>query len=81
MGVMVPGILRDVGDIPHLAALASPRRLVISGAVESDGTPIAKDQLPQRFQWTKQVYKVDKAVGEFKVLEPSIAAAVAALVS
>ena len=32
MGVMAPGILRDVGDVAHLAALAAPRRVVIAGA-------------------------------------------------
>src|SRR5262249_41900379 len=32
LGVIVPGILRDVGDIPHLAALVAPRRVVIAGA-------------------------------------------------
>ena len=31
LGIMVPGILRNVGDIPHLAALTAPRRLVIAG--------------------------------------------------
>ena len=33
LGLMAPGILREVGDIAHLAALCLPRRVVIAGGV------------------------------------------------
>src|SRR5207302_6375165 len=32
MGLLAPGIL-NVGDIPHLAALVSPRRLIVADGV------------------------------------------------
>ena len=28
LGVMIPGVLRDVGDVPNLAAMVAPRELV-----------------------------------------------------
>ena len=31
LGVIVPGLLRDVGDVPHIVALVAPRRVVIAG--------------------------------------------------
>ena len=37
LGVMAPGILRDVGDVAQIAALIAPRRLIIAGGVSGDG--------------------------------------------
>ncbi len=37
LGIMVPGILRRVGDVPQLAALTAPRRLVVAGGVNGAG--------------------------------------------
>ena len=37
LGVIVPGVLRDVGDVSHLAALVAPRRVVIAGGVSGGG--------------------------------------------
>ena len=41
LGLMVPGILREVGDIPQLASLIAPRRLVIAGGA-TRGRPSSK---------------------------------------
>lgn len=81
MGVMVPGIIRDAGDIPQLAALASPRRLVISGGVEGSAAKVASDQLKTRFNWTKQAYQQDKAAKELRVHGADIVATVKAITS
>jgi hypothetical protein len=56
LGVFAPGILRDVGDVAHLAALAAPRRVVIAGAVSGGGPALTADQLrdayrPARTAW------------------------------
>ena len=32
LGILVPGILREIGDVGRLASLVAPRRLVIAGA-------------------------------------------------
>ena len=45
---MAPGILRDVGDVAHLAALVAPRRVVIAGGVAGDGKPLATRAAPRR---------------------------------
>lgn len=45
LGVIAPGILKDVGDVAHLAALAAPRRVVIAGGVSGDGKPLAAPAL------------------------------------
>src|SRR5262249_667494 len=36
MGLLAPGLLR-AGDVPHLAALTAPRRLVVAGGRSAEG--------------------------------------------
>jgi hypothetical protein len=55
VGIMAPGILRDVGDIPCLAALALPRRVVIAGGVTGGGQVLDDPQLRSAFEATKQL--------------------------
>jgi cephalosporin-C deacetylase-like acetyl esterase len=50
LGVMAPGILRDVGDVAHIAALAGPKRVVIAGGVEANGKPLTADQLREAYR-------------------------------
>jgi dienelactone hydrolase len=45
LGTFAPGILREVGDVAHLAALAAPRRVVIAGGVAGNGRPLTPEQL------------------------------------
>ncbi len=40
LGTIVPGMLVDVGDVAHLAALVAPRRVVIAGGVGPEGKPM-----------------------------------------
>src|SRR5262249_56991689 len=44
MGLLAPGILR-VGDVPQLAALAAPLRLVLAGGVSPQGKRAADKEL------------------------------------
>jgi hypothetical protein len=37
LGVIVPGLLREVGDVAHLAALVAPRRVLIAAGVSGGG--------------------------------------------
>ncbi len=60
MGLLVPGILR-VGDIPHLAALAAPRRLVIGGGLSAEGRKRTDKQLQDAYAFTRHVYDLFKA--------------------
>ena len=50
LGIMAPGIVRDVGDVAHLAALNAPRRVVIAGGVGGDGKPLGLEQLRDAYR-------------------------------
>lgn len=45
LGTLAPGILRDVGDVAHLAALCAPKRVVIAGGVNGSGKVLTADEL------------------------------------
>ena len=49
LGTIVPNILREVGDIPALAALCKSR-VVIAGGVNGQGQPFAPEAMSRHFQ-------------------------------
>jgi len=71
LGIMAPGIVRDVGDIQHLAALIAPRKLMIVGGVNGAGQAFGEAALKQQYDFTRRVYSLEQAANEFTVL-PSI---------
>ena len=68
LGIMAPGVVRDVGDIQHLAALIAPRKLMIAGGVNGAGQALDEAALEQQFDFTKRVYSLEPATDEFIVL-------------
>ncbi len=60
MGLLAPGLLR-VGDVPHLAALAAPRRLIVSGGVTPQGKKRTAKQIQEAYAFTAAVYQLHKA--------------------
>jgi dienelactone hydrolase len=68
LGIMAPGMLRDVGDIPQLAALIAPRRLVIAGGVDGAGKSLGEDSLKESFSFTREVYLLEEAAGALSVV-------------
>jgi dienelactone hydrolase len=56
MGLLAPGLFR-VGDVPHLAALTAPRRLVIVGSTSPK----------EAYAFTASVYKLYKAEARLTV--------------
>lgn len=68
MGLLVPGILR-IGDIPHLAALAAPRRLVVAGGVGPQGTALGARELAEAFAFTRGIYRLHKVETAFTLAE------------
>jgi hypothetical protein len=50
LGTLAPGILRDVGDVAHLAALCAPKRVLIAGGVSGTGKPLTADQLNEAYR-------------------------------
>jgi dienelactone hydrolase/pimeloyl-ACP methyl ester carboxylesterase len=60
MGLLAPGILR-VGDIPHLAALAAPRKLLLAEGVSPQGQKISEKEMVRAFAFTRTMYKLNKS--------------------
>ena len=60
MGLLAPGIV-GVGDVPQLAAMIAPRRLVIAGGVSPRGEKLSDAALREAFAFTAAVYKAHKA--------------------
>jgi hypothetical protein len=56
LGILVPGLLRDVGDVGHLAALVAPRSLTIYGGVNGAGESLSKAAIQTAYQHTTDVY-------------------------
>lgn len=67
LGLMVPSILRDVGDIPHIAALIAPRRMTIVGGVTGGGQTIHGDDLIKQYRATREVFATYSAEKQFRV--------------
>ncbi len=58
LGIMAPGILRDAGDIPHLASLVAPRRLLIAGGRNGTGDRLSAEAINRNYAYTRQVFSV-----------------------
>lgn len=67
MGILAPGILK-VGDIPHLAALIAPRRLIIAGGTSPQGKKLSQKELEEAFRFTSEVYKTLKAAEKLTIV-------------
>ena len=67
LGILPNGILRDVGDISHIAALAEPRRVTIVGGISGAGTSLSNANLKQQFEPARKVYKLMGSSNHFSV--------------
>ena len=61
LGLMAPGILRDVGNIAHIAALVAPRRVTITGGVTGGGQPLPHEALVEHFALTRAAFAQHEA--------------------
>jgi hypothetical protein len=66
MATFVPFLL-DIGDVPHLAALVAPRRLVISGPVDGQSKPLDAKTATAAFDFTDFTYHWFKAASQLRV--------------
>ena len=66
MGILAPGILK-VGDIPHLASLIAPRRLIIAGGALLNGKNLTEKELQEAFAFTSKVYGAIKAAEKLTI--------------
>lgn len=58
LGLMAPAIVRDVGDVCHIAALIAPRPLIIAGGMTGDARPVGAAALRETFQFTSKIYEL-----------------------
>jgi hypothetical protein len=80
MGLLGPGILR-IADVPELAALIAPRRLVVAGGTSPQDAPLDGAALERTFAFTRAVYKAC-AVPSKLTIKPELGPAdVAAMLS
>ncbi len=77
MGLLVPGILR-VADIPHLAALSAPRRLVIAEGLSPQGKPLPLKALQEAYALPRSIYRLLRAEKQLTLAETVRAADVVA---
>ena len=68
LGIMAPGIVRDVGDLQHLAALIAPRRLIVSGPVSGGGKPLTAPEAQKEFAFTQATYHLLDRDAQFTVM-------------
>jgi hypothetical protein len=66
MGILALGILK-VGDIPHLAGLIAPRRLIIAGGSNLNGKKLTEKELNEGFGFTSNVYKAMNAAAKLTI--------------
>jgi gluconolactonase len=58
LGLMAPGVLRDVGDVGHLAALCAGKRVAIAGGVSAAGKPLTGEQLAAAYAPATAAFKL-----------------------
>ena len=73
LGLMAPGILREVGDISQLAALLAPRKLVIAGGVNGAGIPLKPDEVEAAFAYSRKIYQLAGAETQLTLVPPEAA--------
>jgi sugar lactone lactonase YvrE/dienelactone hydrolase len=70
LGTLAPGILRDVGDVGHLAALCAPRRVVIAGGVSGGGKALKADELAAAYEPAAKAFKLLGREKDFVITTP-----------
>lgn len=68
MGLLAPGLF-EAGDLPHLAALAAPRPLLIEGGTDINGGKRIERQLREAYGFPEKVYTTLKAADRLRVQE------------
>lgn len=67
LGILPNGIVRDVGDVAHIASLIAPNRLTICGGVNGAGHQLNEESLRATFTPTRHVFELSGTRGQFSV--------------
>lgn len=68
LGLLAPGIVRW-GDLPQLAALVAPRRLILADGVTPQAKKLVERQMKEAYGFTNHIYQLYKAVDKLEVSE------------
>jgi hypothetical protein len=64
VGVLVPDMLRRIGDVAQLVALCSPRRVLIAGGRSGAGKGLAAEAQRELTTYPRRVYRLVSAAGQ-----------------
>lgn len=67
LGILPNGIIRDVGDVAHIAAMVAPNKLTICGGVNGAGQQLNEESLRATFAPTRHVFELSGTRGQFSV--------------
>jgi dienelactone hydrolase len=81
MGLLAPGLLR-MGDMPQLAALTAPRRLIIADGLSPQDRSLRGKEIEEAYSFTLRVYRAFKMEKRLSVTEdPRLDALTASLLT
>ncbi len=67
IGILVPGILKEVGDVSHLCGLFAPGKLYISGGHLAEGKPLNSSLLEKEYSFTRNAYDWSSKSSQIKI--------------
>jgi cephalosporin-C deacetylase-like acetyl esterase len=67
LGVLIPGVVREIGDLSELAALIAPRPLSIAGGVRGGGQMLEEQALIKAYERASRVYSLLSVSDHFQV--------------
>ena len=67
LGILVPGILKEVGDVSHLCGLLAPKKLLVASGHLADGKLLELSSLEKELSPARQSYGWSGAENDFKV--------------
>ncbi len=70
LGMLAPGILRDVGDVPQIAALCAKQRVVIVGGVSANGKSMTREQIVDAYEPAAIAFKHTGNANGFVITTP-----------
>ncbi len=70
LGMLPPGILRDVGDVGHLAGLCSGKSVLIAGGVSGGGRQLKADELAAAYAPAPRAIKLFGRESDFVITTP-----------
>ncbi len=68
MGLLAPGLLR-LADVPQLAALVAPRRLVVADSTSSQGKKLGAPEQRDSFAFASDIYKLYREPGKLTLAQ------------